>query len=112
MKLTKRELEKLFPNLSREIREKSGSIAIEAVRTEESELKHDFFRSYDPDVVDFLRRCDTEEQGLEIIDFMEKRGEISREYASRLRRQLREKGIRSFGPKKEANYYSNKLEGL
>jgi hypothetical protein len=36
---------------------------------------------------------------------MERRGEISKEYAARLRKQLKEKGIRSFGPKKEENYY-------
>jgi len=63
------------------------------------------FAHYMPDVIDFIRRCDTEEQAKEIIDYMEKRGEIEKRYAKKLRCQLREKGIRSFGPKKEENYY-------
>ena len=36
---------------------------------------------------------------------MESRGEISGEYAGRLRKQLKEKGVRSFGSKKEEDYY-------
>jgi hypothetical protein len=59
-----------------------------------------------PDVVDFIRRCDNEKQALEIVDFMLNRGEISDEYAGRLRKQLRSKGVRSFGSKKEDDYYS------
>jgi len=35
---------------------------------------------------------------------MEKRGEISKEYAQKLRAQLKRKGVRSFGPKKEEDY--------
>ncbi|MEM2412728.1 MAG: DUF2095 family protein, partial [Candidatus Bathyarchaeia archaeon] len=68
----------------------------------------DPFANYDPDVIDFIRRCDTEEQAEEIIAYMEKRGEISSEYAAQLRKQLKEKGVRSFGPKKEENYYLKK----
>jgi hypothetical protein len=34
-----------------------------------------------------------------------KRREISSRYARKLRKQLKEKGIRSFGSKKEDDYY-------
>ncbi|MBC7130119.1 DUF2095 family protein, partial [Candidatus Bathyarchaeota archaeon] len=63
------------------------------------------FVHYEPDVVDFIRRCETKEQAEEIIDYLERRGEIGKEYADRLRKQLKEKGVRSFGPKKEDDYY-------
>ena len=42
---------------------------------------------------------------MEIIMYMEKRNKITSEYAKRLRDQLREKGLRSFGSKKGADYY-------
>ncbi len=42
---------------------------------------------------------------LPIISYMEKRGEIETQYATKLRRQLKERGVRSFGPKKEHDYY-------
>jgi len=63
------------------------------------------FCTYIPDAIDFIRRCDNEKQAKEIIDYLEKKGEITPEYARRLRRQLREKGVRSFGTKKEEGYY-------
>jgi len=36
---------------------------------------------------------------------MEKRGEISRNYAQKLRTQLKKKGVRSFGAKRDDGYY-------
>lgn len=39
------------------------------------------------------------------MSYMEKQGEIGREYSQRLMQQLRKKGVRDFGPKKEEDYY-------
>ena len=61
--------------------------------------------NYDPDIIDFLRRCDTKQQAEEIIIYMENRGEITKSYAQKLRHQLKQKGLRSFGSKKEEGYY-------
>jgi hypothetical protein len=65
----------------------------------------DPLHNFNPSVVDFIRRCDTEEQAEAIIAFMEKRCEITSKHATQLRTQLKKKGVRSFGPKKEDNYY-------
>jgi len=104
----KKTFKKLFPNLAREMESGENRVALNSVRTEiksGEKASARCFVHYDPDVIDFLRRCDTEEQAEEIIAYMERRGEISREYAAKLRKQLKEKGVRSFGPKKEENYY-------
>ncbi|MEM3578755.1 MAG: DUF2095 family protein [Candidatus Bathyarchaeia archaeon] len=111
----KEAFKKLFPNLAKEMELEENKVSINSIRinTEEGEKtasgkgrnRVDPFIHYNPDVIDFLRRCDTEEQAEEIIAYMEKRGEISSKYAAQLRRQLKEKGVRSFGPKKEENYY-------
>jgi hypothetical protein len=58
-----------------------------------------------PDVIDFLRRCDTKDQAEEIVAYMERRGEIEKQYADKLRKQLKKEGVRSFGSKKEHDYY-------
>ncbi len=102
MDLDKKEFKKYFPHLAKEIEEKTFSISIGGVR---SELEADPDELRNPDVISFLRRCSTEKEAEEIIDYMERRGEISKEYAERLRKQLRERGVRSFGPKKEPGYY-------
>jgi len=66
--------------------------------------------NYSPDIIDFLRRCDNEKQAEEIITYMENRSEITANYAQKLRQQLRKKGVRSFGPKKEEGYYFRRLD--
>ena len=63
------------------------------------------FAGYDPDIIDFIRRCDTTEQAEEIIAFMEKKGELTKVDAKKIREQLSKEGLRSFGEKKEKGYY-------
>jgi hypothetical protein len=113
----KETFKKLFPNLARELDLNESKVSIDSIRTDLMEGEKlasrrrnssDPFANYNPDVIDFIRRCDTEEQAEEIIAYMERRGEISGEYAEQLRKQLKERGVRSFGPKKEENYYLKK----
>lgn len=98
----------MFPHLAREMELGESKVAITSVRSDietgERAVSRKFVH-YVPDVVDFIRRCGTDEEAYEIVDYMEKRGEISVKYAEKLRKQLREKGVRSFGPKKEDGYY-------
>ncbi|MEM0007045.1 MAG: DUF2095 family protein [Candidatus Bathyarchaeia archaeon] len=108
MEFDKETFKRMFPNLAREMESGENKVAVSSVRTDvksgERAVSRNFVH-YDPDVIDFLRRCDTAEQAEEIIAYMERRGEITKEYAAKLRKQLKEKGVRSFGPKKEENYY-------
>ena len=98
------EFKRKYPNLAREI-EESNFIKIKVEGKPRDERGRDRFKGYNPGVIDFLNRCSTEEEGMEIIRYLEKRGEISSDYALRLRIQLLKYGIRSFGPKREWGYY-------
>ncbi|MCD6446090.1 DUF2095 family protein [Candidatus Bathyarchaeota archaeon] len=108
MEFDKKLFRKMFPNLAKELESGENKVEINSVRTNvkagEKAVSNRFIH-YMPDVIDFIRRCDTEEQAEEIINYMEKRGEIEKKYAEKLRKQLKEKGVRSFGSKKEENYY-------
>jgi len=107
----KKSFKKMFPNLSKELELGDSKVAIDSVRTEIDEAEKtvtDKFHNYNPTIVDFIRRCDTEVQAKAIIAYLEKRGELTKEYAEKLRKQLKRKGVRSFGPKKEENYYFKK----
>lgn len=113
MEFDRKKFKRMFPHLAEEIDRNQQSVVISSVRSdadtgERASSKR--FENYIPDVIDFIRRCDTEQQAAEIIAFLEKRQEISSEYALRLRRQLKTKGVRSFGPKKQDDYYSR--EGI
>jgi hypothetical protein len=108
METDKKSFKKMFPNLSEELEGGESKVAIGAVRTDSDTAEKalsDKFRNYDPTVVDFIRRCDTEAQAKAIIAYLEKRGELTKEHAEELRKQLKRKGVRSFGSKKEENYY-------
>ena len=108
MEIDKEQFKKMFPNLAREIESGEYSVRITSIRSDIQVGERASSRKFDgymPDVIDFIRRCDTGEQAEEIIDYMERRGEISTKYAEKLRKQLKEKGVRSFGPKKESDYY-------
>ncbi len=113
----------MFPNLFKELESSENKVAIDSVRKNPDEIEKetddevleaetpssvpepDKFRHYNPTVVDFIRRCDTDNQAEEIINFMHKKGELTEEYACELRAQLKKDGLRSFGPKKENDYY-------
>lgn len=114
----------MFPNLYKELETSENKVSIDSVRknpqeaeecadcrcSEEEEVEscteiNDKLRHFNPQAVDFIRRCDTEAQAEEIIDYLQKRGEITVEYAKELCCQLKKDGVRSFGSKKEENYY-------
>lgn len=108
MEIDKKRFKKLFPHLSGELEAEKKKIGITSVRSDPKTGENASSRKYAgymPDIIDFIRRCDNQKQAEKIIDYLEKRGEIDREYAQRLRRQLRERGVRSFGPKKKEDYY-------
>ncbi len=109
MERDKEAIKRMFPNLAKEIGSGESKVSVDSVRTDNgADEKHAMRKKYSeyiPDVVDFLRRCDTVQQAEEIIAYMEKRGELDGRYAGQLRKQLKEKGVRSFGTKKEDDYY-------
>ena len=108
MEIDKKRFKKMFPNLSKELELGDSKVAINSVRTDSDTTEKAFsekFRHYNPTAVDFIRRCDTELQAEAIIAYLEKRGELTMEYGEELRKQLKKEGVRSFGSKKEENYY-------
>jgi len=99
---------KNFPNLAKEIEENTCSMKLGIKDSSSSKGgKHNVpkFRGYNPNVIDFIRRCDTESQALEIVDYLERRNELSHEEAEKIRVLLKEKGVRFFGSKKGPGWY-------
>jgi hypothetical protein len=109
MPLDKGAFKKMFPHLAEEMNEAKSRVNINSVRSDsvtgEEVAASKCFDDYNPTAIDFLCRCDTVRQAKDIIDYLEKRGEIDPNYAQKLRTQLKKKGIRSFGAKREEGYY-------
>jgi hypothetical protein len=110
MEIEWKTFKKLCPHLASEMERGVKKVPIRSVRTDvrvgEGRAKGESsLVGFTPDAVDFIRRCDTERQALEILDYLERKGEISIEYAGKLKTQLKERGLRSFGERKAPGYY-------
>jgi hypothetical protein len=127
--MEKKDIKKMFPHLYDELESGDVKVSIDGVRKNAAEAEGevdgcfcedqtegetellertetpDKLRHFNPQAVDFLRRCDTEAQAEEIITYLEKKGEITKQYAKELRCQLKRDGVRCFGPKKEEFHY-------
>ncbi len=101
------EFEETFPALAREL--EGWGLPVGAYRSSEGESEEDEearnFSGYTPTVIDFLRRCETDDEALEVINWMEEHGDISHKMAKRLRVILIHEGVRAFGPKKGWGWY-------
>jgi hypothetical protein len=125
MAIDNRSLKKMFPHLYRELEPSENvtsdndaantasgvadeGLEIEDVSEEEflrPAKEADKLRHFNPSAVDFIRRCDTDEQAQEIISYLQKKGELTQEQAKELECKLKRDGVRSFGSKKDTNYY-------
>jgi hypothetical protein len=101
--MEKKEFKKKFPKLTAEIESGEGKAAIEFGAERPAPSRK--FAGHEPVSIDFIRRCTTEDQAYEIIEYLEKRGEVTKEAADELCKQLREEGLRSFGRKKGHGFY-------
>jgi hypothetical protein len=111
MNINKKRFRKMFPHLTEEVEGNASQFKVTGGRSDakpDEKTASRVFDGYEPDVIDFIRRCDNEEQATEIIKYLERKKEITPSHAAKLRKQLREKGVRSFGTKKEEDYYLRK----
>jgi hypothetical protein len=94
-----------FPALYKELKQSEEALKEEEMRTAAGTKSIRKFRGYDPGVIDFICRCKTEEEAIEIIDYMLKKGDISESYADELKKQLKEEGLEFFGEHRAPGYY-------
>ncbi len=117
----KEELKKYFPNLTSEIIQGKKKIPINAVRVKKDSIekeKTDPFKDYkedlkNPGVFDFIRRCSTLNDALDILDYLLKRNEISKDLYTMLKSIISQDGglsnlVNKIGGYKEPGYYQKK----
>jgi len=101
------EFKRRFPHLAGELESGDIRLRIDSVRSvsEEANKAASDSSGCTPTAIDYLRRCDNEKDALDTIGYLESKGEITTEYATALRDQLKMQGIRSFGPRKDEAHY-------
>ena len=92
-----------LPNLTSELTKEDhpGSVPLE-------DIKFDDISPGDPSAEEFIQRCITVNEALEIIDFLEKKEEISQKMAHDYRDRLEKRGLKDFGPHRERGFYESK----
>ena len=95
-----------YPALSKELDTGSTqSYRIAGVRTMSDEQESTELEPFTPTVIDYIRRCDSVKQAIEIVEYLVKQDEISLQQARAIKSQLKTDGLRSFGSKKEKDHY-------
>jgi hypothetical protein len=97
------EFKKKYPKLAKEMEIGNGKSDLKF--NVEKPKNNRKFAGYEPSVKDFIRRCTNETQALEIIEYMRSREEITEDKAEKLYRKLEKEGLKSFGRKKNPDYY-------
>ncbi len=107
IKYDKEYFKEKFPNLFKSIENKKTVIEMDGVRTDPKKAKEasEPKKPSRSSVIDYIRLCDEEKEAFKIIDYMEKEGKIEEKYSKKLREQLSEEGLRSFGTKRDPGEY-------
>lgn len=74
-------------------------------RRTELDTKKDLLEGFDPTAIDFIRRANTKNEAIEVINYLEKRKELSADEAKELKEKLATEGLESFGSHKKHGYY-------
>ena len=118
----KEELEEFVPHLINELSEKkktlkmdSVNLEIEDIKEEEDQINNNLIPKeiVNPGVIDFIRRCKTKNEAIEILDFCLKREEIGRNEYEKYKSIIMQKGgldkiIKESGGRKDPGYYERK----
>ena len=89
VEMDRTEFEKKFPTLFKEIESKKVNININETNGSNCQSK-ELFRGYMPTAIDYLRRCDTDEQAEKTIEYLLKNREITESYGKKLKKVLKE----------------------
>lgn len=110
-------LKKYFPNLTSEIVQNKKHLSIDAIRIKKNDIE-DTLESYkedisNPGVFDFIRRCNTLNDALGILEYLLQRKEITDELYNLIKTILSQEDglnilIDKIGGYKEPGYYQKK----
>jgi len=108
--MEKKDFKKLFPKIAEEMETGTSKVDLDAATELPPSNKLSYaedrkYSGFSPGAVDFIRRCRKPKEAEEIINFLEKKGDITKVEANTLRGQLKHEGLKSFGPHKEPGFY-------
>ncbi len=104
------EFRKKYSHLAKELEDSPSMLPLRMetdTSTSNANPPDDPLKGFVPLTSDYIRRCKTNEEALEIINYLEAKDKIDSKTAASLRKKLASEGLLAFGPpKKPGHYYS------
>ena len=104
------EFRKKYSHLAKELEDSPSMLPLRMATDKSASNANppaDLLKGFVPSALDYIRRCKTNEEALEIINYLEAKEEIDSKTAESLRKKLASECLLVFGPpKKPGHYYS------
>jgi hypothetical protein len=105
MEFDEREFRRKFPHLYEELEDSTPEGKDDSESSEVQDAEPDTSDKYSAEAVSYIRRAHSNEEAIEVVDYLRKRGELPAHEASTIIKQIRERGVRSFGSLKTWGHY-------
>jgi hypothetical protein len=109
MEFDDKEFKRKFPHLYEELENSTTGESEDTESPEVQDAGPDASEMYPGDAISYIRRARTNEEATEVVNYLRKRGELSESDASRIIKQIRDQGVRSFGGLKMWGHYEREL---
>lgn len=109
MEFDEREFKRKFPHLYEELEGSPVAEEDDAESPESVDTETDKSGEYLPEIMSYIRRARSNDEAVEAVNYLRKRGELSEKHASSLTKQIKEQGVRSFGSLKTWGYYEREF---
>jgi hypothetical protein len=109
MEFDEKEFRRKFPHLYEELEDSTSEGKDDSESSEAQEAEADTSDRYSVEAVSYIRRAHSNEEAIEVADYLRKRGELSPNEASSILKQIKEQGVRSFGSLKTWGHYEREL---
>ena len=104
-----REFKRKFPHLYEELEDSTSGESEDSDNPRSQDAEPDVSDTYSTDAISYIRRARTNEEAIEVVSYLRKRGELSENDASGIIKQVKERGVRSFGSLKTWGHYEREL---
>jgi hypothetical protein len=109
MEFDEKEFRRKFPHLYEELEDSTSEEKDDSESSEVQDAEPDASDRYSGEAVSYIRRAHSNDEAIEVVDYLRKRGELSANEASSIIKQIRERGVRSFGSLKTWGHYEREL---
>lgn len=109
MEFDEREFKRKFPHLYEELGDSTAAGNGDSESSMVQDAKPDVSDGFPAEAISYIRRARTNDEAIEVVSYLRKRGELSEHDAAGILKQIKDEGVRSFGSLKTWGHYERVL---